>query len=316
MTQITGLPERVRRSWLLVPASQAEKAVAAPQSNTDVVLLDLVEFVAEKDKPSAREGLAETIRQVGESGVDVFTLIDSELLYADLHSCVCPELTGVVVSHLETVAQVEEADKLIGQLEDERGIPPGTLEIVVSLDTAKANQDAFEIASASTRISGLTLGRAELVMDLRPEPSGEIHLMQYLMQKLITVAGAIGVPAYGAWWRSPDRGLLATPENTFEAAFRGRAIGFKGSFCVLENQVAPLNQGFTPGAKEVEEASKLLEAYQAAVSAGTASIRQGDRIIDFGTALQAQALIDRAAACEAYDNAKVDALAGRPVPAP
>lgn len=316
MTQITGLPERVRRSWLLVPASQAEKAVAAPQSNTDVVLLDLVEFVAEKDKPSAREGLTETIRQVGESGVDVFTLIDSELLYADLHSCVCPELTGVVVSHLETVAQVEEADKLIGQLEDERGIPPGRLEIVVSLDTAKANQDAFEIASASTRISGLTLGRAELVMDLRPEPSGEIHLMQYLMQKLITVAGAIGVPAYGAWWRSPDRGLLATPENTLEAASRGRAIGFKGSFCVLENQVAPLNQGFTPGAKEVEEASTLLEAYQAAVSAGTASIRQGDRIIDFGTALQAQALIDRAAACEAYDNAKVDALAGRPVPAP
>ena len=290
--------------------------MVAPQSNTDVVLLDLVEFVAEKDKPSAREGLTETIRQVGESGVDVFTLIDSELLYADLHSCVCPELTGVVVSHLETVAQVEEADKLIGQLEDERGIPPGTLEIVVSLDTAKANQDAFEIASASTRISGCTLGRAELVMDLRPEPSGEIHLMQYLMQKLITVAGAIGVPGYGAWWRSPDRGLLATPENTFEAAFRGRAIGFKGSFCVLENQVAPLNQGFTPGAKEVEEASKLLEAYQAAESAGTASIRQGDRIIDFGTVLQAQALIDRAAACEAYDNAKVDALAGRPVPAP
>ena len=290
--------------------------MAAPQSNTDVVLLDLVEFVAEKDKPSAREGLTETIRQVGESGVDVFTLIDSELLYADLHSCVCPELTGVVVSHLETVAQVEEADKLIGQLEDERGIPPGRLEIVVSLDTAKANQDAFEIASASTRISGLTLGRAELVMDLRPEPSGEIHLMQYLMQKLITVAGAIGVPGYGAWWRSPDRGLLATPENTLEAASRGRAIGFKGSFCVLENQVAPLNQGFTPGAKEVEEASKLLEAYQAAVSPGTASIRQGDRIIDFGTALQAQALIDRAAACEAYDNAKVDALAGRPVPAP
>ena len=59
----------------------------------------------------------------------------------------------------------------------------------------------------------------------------------------------------------------------------------------------------------------MLEAYQAAVSAGTASIRQGDRIIDFGTALQAQALIDRAAASEAYDNAKVDALAGRPVPA-
>ena len=30
----------------------------------------------------------------------------------------------------------------------------------------------------------------------------------------------------------------------------------------------------------------------------------------------AQALIDRAEACEAHDKAKIDALAGRPVPAP
>jgi citrate lyase subunit beta/citryl-CoA lyase len=300
----------------MVPASEADRAVAAPKSNTDVVLLDLVEFVAEQDKPSAREGLIETVRQVRESGTDVFALVDSELLYADLHACVCPELTGVVISHLESVAQVEEADSLIGQLEDERGIPPGALELIVSLDTAQANQDAFDIASASSRITGLTLGRAELVMDLRPEPSGEIHLMQYLMQKLITVAGAIEVPAYGAWWRAPDRGLLATPENTGEAALRGRAIGFKGSFCVLENQVAPMNQGFTPGDQEVAEAGKLLESYRAAVSEGTASIRQGDRIIDSGTAIQAQALVNRAAACEAHDKAKVDALAGRPMPAP
>ena len=82
------------------------------------------------------------------------------------------------------------------------------------------------------------------------------------------------------------------------------------------NQVAPLNEGFTPTAQEVAEAGKLLEAYRAAVAGGTASIRQGDRIIDAGTALQAQVLIDRAAACEAHDKAKVDALAGRPVPAP
>jgi citrate lyase subunit beta/citryl-CoA lyase len=140
--------------------------------------------------------------------------------------------------------------------------------------------------------------------------------MQYLMQKLITVAGAIGVPAYGAWWRAPDRGLVATPDNTEDAALRGRAIGFKGSFCVLEDQVAPINQGFTPSAQEVAEAGKLLESYRAAVSEGSASIRQGDRIIDSGTALQAQALIDRSEACEAHDKAKIGALAGRPVPAP
>ena len=301
---------------MLTPASKADRVEAAVRSDADVVLLDLVEFVAEKDKPSAREGLTEAVRQIRTSAAEVFVQVDQELLFADLHACVCPELTGIVIARLESAAQVEQADALLGQLEDERGIPPGTLEIVASLETAQGNQDAFQIASASPRISGLTLGRAELVMDLRPEPSGEIHLMQYLMQRLVTVAGAAGVQPYGAWWRAPDRGLMATPENTGNAAFRGRAIGFKGSFCVAENQVGPMNSGFTPGPQEVDEARRLLAQYQAAVAEGAASIRGADRIIDAGTALQAQALIDRALACAAHDQSKGDAQAGRPVPAP
>jgi len=104
MTNNNNLPGTVRRSWLMASASQVDKAVAAPQPNVDVVLLDLVEFVAEKDKPAAREGLTEIVRQVRESSVDVFAQVDSELLYADLHAWVCPELTGVVISHLESVA--------------------------------------------------------------------------------------------------------------------------------------------------------------------------------------------------------------------
>ena len=316
MTNNPNRTNKIRRSWLLTPASNEERIAAAGQSDSDVVLLDLVEFVAEGDKPSAREGLADAVRKVREGAAEVFAQVDQELLFADLHACVCPELTGVVIARLESAAQVEEADALLGQLENERGIPPGTLEIVASLETAQANQDAFEIATASPRITGLTLGRAELVMDLRPEPSGEIHLMQYLMQRLITVAGAVGVQPHGAWWRAPDRGLLATPKNTGEAAFRGRAIGFKGSFCVLENQVGPMNAGFTPGPQEVSEARQLLERYQAAAADGAASIRQGDRIIDAGTARQAQILIDRATKIAVHDKAKADAQAGLPVPAP
>lgn len=316
MINKANLPAKIRRSWLLTPASSEERIEAACQSNADVVLLDLVEFVAEGNKPSARENLAEAVRRVREGAAEVFAQVDQELLYADLHACVCPELTGIVIARLESAAQVEEADALLGQLEHERGIPPGTLEIVASLETARANQDAFRIATASPRISGLTLGRAELVMDLRPEPSGEIHLMQFLMQRLITVAGTAGVQPYGAWWREPDRGLLATPKNTGEAAFRGRAIGFKGSFCVLENQVEPMNNGFTPAQQEVSDARQLLEQYQAAVADGAASIRRGDRIIDSGTARQARILIDRVSAIAAHDKAKADAQAGLPVPAP
>jgi citrate lyase subunit beta/citryl-CoA lyase len=130
-------------------------------------------------------------------------------------------------------------------MEEERGVAPGTVNIVPALETAPGNFAAYDIGRASPRICGLTLGRADLIMDLRPEPSGEIHLMTYLMQRLVTIAGALDVTPIGAWWRAPDRGLLATPENTYEAAKRGRAIGFKGAMCLRANQVEPLNRAFS-----------------------------------------------------------------------
>ena len=312
---------KIRRSWLLVPMSKADRLPQARQAHADVVVLDLAEFVTEEDKPAAREGVRTAINALQGCGVEVFAQVDAELLYADAYACVWPGLTGVLISRLESSGQVAEADTLLSQLEDARGILPGTLEIVAALETAKGNHAAYDISRASQRVSGLTLGRADLIMDLRPEPSGEIHAMPYLMQRLITVAHATGVMPIGAWWRAPDRGLLATPDNTYQAARRGRAIGFKGSLCMLDSQVAPLNRGFTPAAEEMEAARQLLTAYSAGVAEGAAAIRQndhvqGERIIDRGTATQAQHLLALADACATRDQEKVEALSHPPLAIP
>ena len=179
---------KIRRSWLLVPMSKADRLAQARQAHADVVVLDLVEFVTEEDKPAARERVRVTINALQGCGADMFAQVDAELLYADLHACVWPGLTGVVISRLEAPAQVAEADTLLSQFEDARGLVPGTLEVVAALETAQGNYAAYDICRASSRVSAMTLGRADLIMDLRPEPSGELHLMPYLMQRLITVA--------------------------------------------------------------------------------------------------------------------------------
>jgi len=235
----------MRRSWLLVPASKAEQVAAAPRAGADVIVLDLVELVAEEDKFETRERLQGAVAAVSAGGVEVFVQIDPELCYADLHACVWPGLAGVVVSRAESPQQIVEIDEQLGRLEHERGILPGALKIVAALETARGNHAAYDVARASPRVCGLTLGRADLVMDLRPEPSGEIHLMPYLMQRLIIIARAAGVTPVGAWWRAPDRGLLATPEHSYQAGQRGRAIGFKGAMCLRANQVEPLNRAYS-----------------------------------------------------------------------
>ncbi len=309
--------DKIRRSWLLVPMSQPDRIAAAPQAGADVIILDLVEFVAEPDKPAAREAVAGNLNEVKAGGAEVFVQIEPDLMLADLRAAVWPGLTGIVVSRAESAEQIARIDAIISALESERGLLPGSVEIVASLETAPGNHRGFEIATASPRIWGLTLGRADLIMDLRPEPSGEIHLMQYLMQRLVTIAAAARKTPVGAWWRHPDRGLLATPANTRAAAQRGRAIGFKGSFCVLDNQVGPLNQGFTPSESEVAAARCIQQIYADATESGAiATVTHEDRFLTPDIVRQYANVLALADACATRDMFKTAAVDGRPVPVP
>ena len=310
-------PSEVRRSWLLVPVSHPGRVSAAPSAGADVIVLDLTEFVAEHDKPAAREILRDCIAPAKAAGAEVFVQIDPELMLADLNAAVWPGLDGIVVSRAGTADQVRAIDSTISELESQRGMLPGSVDLVLCLETAMGNHDGFEIAAASSRTWGISLGRADLVMDLRAEPSGEIHLMQYLMQRLVTLASATGTVPLGAWWRFPDRGLLATPENTLAAAQRGRAIGFKGSFCVVDNQVRPLNEGFTPSEPEVAVAYGLLEAYTAATASGSIStVSIDERVLTPDIVRQAENTVALAEACSTRDRFKAAAVDGVPIPIP
>ena len=309
--------DKIRRSWLLVPMSQPERIAAITASGTDVAVLDLVEFVAERDKPAAREAVPGSLDAAKGGGAEIFVQVDPELLLADLSAAIWPGVSGVVISRLESADQIGRADELIATLESERGLLPGSVEIVASLETAAGNHDGFAIATASDRIRGITLGRADLTMDLRPEPSGEIHLMEYLMQRLVVLAGATGKTPLGAWWRAPDRGLLATPANTLEAARRGRAIGFRGSFCVLDNQVPALNEGYTPSPEESDAADDQLVTYADATRSGTESIAVvGGRTLTLDIIRQYAHMSALASASAVRDEFKAAAVAGRPIPLP
>jgi citrate lyase subunit beta/citryl-CoA lyase len=223
-----------RRSWLVVPVSKPDLIARAAKSGADVIVLDLAEFVVEADRESARMNFAAALQSARSAGAEVFAQVDPTALYEDLNACVHPGLAGIVITRAESVGEVAEADTLLARFESDRGIAAGTVQIVPALETARGNHAGYEIARASSRICALTLGRADLIMDLRAEPSNEIHLMPYLMQRLIVIA----------WWRAPDRGLYATADNTYAAGQLGRAIGFKGALCLVDQQVEPLNRAY------------------------------------------------------------------------
>jgi citrate lyase subunit beta/citryl-CoA lyase len=267
---LTGQP--VRRSWLLVPAHRTDLVELVDSFGADVIVLDLEDLVHDQRKHAARANIRAGIERARRGGAEVFVRCDLELLYADLDASVWRGLQGIVLPKVTSVAQVHEAEDLLAHFEAERGVMQAgllheinefdeprsvanSLELHLSLENAEGNQVAPELIASSARIRSVSLGRADLVMDLRGEPNGELHLMPFLMQRLIIVAGATGVMPIGAWWQATSRGLRDSPENTERAARRGWRAGFKGGLCVDPEQVAALNAGFTPSDESAEWAA-------------------------------------------------------------
>ena len=279
----------VRRSWLLVPGHRSDLVAHADALDADVVVFDLEDLVHDERKHAARENIRPGIERARRGGAEVFVRCDLELLYADLQAAVWRGLQGIILPKVTSVQQVHEAEAILSHFEAERGVmqagllheinefdEPRTvdnsLELHLSLENAQGNEAALELLSASPRIRSVSLGRADLVMDLRGEPSGELHLMPFLMQRLIVVANVAGVTPIGAWWQASSRGMRAGVDETEHAARLGRLAGFKGALCVDPEQIAPLNRGFTP-----EGASGQDGEWAAACQARDESKRQAMR---------------------------------------
>ncbi len=237
------MEQNPRHSWLLVSPLEDAKLEDAIRSHPHVFVVDLVETVAESRRAQARDSARSAVTKFSASS-QVFGLAHRDTLKADLDALVCPGLDGVLISSTQSAQDVLDCGALLTDLEADRGLAPGAIRIVPSLDTALGNHQAMQIATAAPRVWGLTLGRADLEMDLRPEPSGEFHLLPHLMQRLAIVAGAAGITPLGAWWRPPARGLLAGVDDTYHAAVRGKAMGLQGAIVLADHQVAPVNRAY------------------------------------------------------------------------
>ena len=265
----------VRRSWLIVPAHDNDRLAEAASSRADVVVLDLQDTVHDSSKHVARDNIRDAISDMRDAGSEVFVRVDIELIYADLVASVWRGLTGIVIPGVSNVEQVMDAASILTDLESQRGVvkpppvgdvreaddprgPEQALEIHLSLDTGRGNWDAQQLLKASNRVKSISLGRADLVMDLRGEPSGDLHQMEYLMQRLIVIATALNVEPVGAWWRATSRGLVAGYDDTLQAAIDGRMAGFRGGLCMRTRQVKPMNTGYTPSADEVSHAEEVI----------------------------------------------------------
>ena len=80
---------------------------------------------------------------------------------------------------------------------------------------------------------------------------------------------------------------------------RSRRLGFVGASRIHPLQVAVLNEEFAPPAEEVENARRMVAAYDAALAAGTGAVQFEGKMIDIPVVERARTVLARDAAIRA-----------------
>jgi citrate lyase subunit beta/citryl-CoA lyase len=235
-----------RRSWMILPAHDPAAVMRHQEFKPDVAVLDLEYSVPPKSKEVARSGLGTLVRKIGDSQVRAFVRIDRETRWADVRAAVFRGIKGIVFPGAEEPEEVVELGDLITAMEKERGVDPGITELVLMLESAKGFWNAASLAQASPRVTALGVGRIDLTMRLGPVPQGEFRLYRFLMTRALVAARMLDKQPLGAFWRPGSRGGVASKESTVKAAREARIMGFTGCLCAAPEQVASVNEGFTP----------------------------------------------------------------------
>jgi citrate lyase subunit beta/citryl-CoA lyase len=298
----------VRRSSLIFPVNVQRFVDKAYMRGADCIIMDLEDSVPEDEKDSARALIRGCVPIVGKGGGDVAVRINSPIEHArkDLEASVWPGLACVSLPKVESGEEVQVRERMISELEKERGISPGTIKIAVAVETALGVVKAYEIASASPRIVTMGVGAEDLTREIGIQTSVEGRELWYARSKVLMDAYAAGVQPMGLVGVEPF--TWREPEKTYDAAVNSRKLGFKGAQSIHPAPIPYLNKGFSIPDDEVVYMRRALRAFEEGLRKGTASVNVDGRMIDIATAERCRRILERADAIAGMEKRKNEAL--------
>ena len=301
----------VRRSGLTMPVNNSRFVNAAWTRGCDFINLDLEDSVPESQKPYARTLIKSAIATAAKGGAEIFVRINHDYVRADLEGVVWPGLKRVNYPKAETAEEIRKLDAIISELEHQRGIRPGTVEIGANIETAVGVANGYEIASASPRIKDFGGGTGyDMSRDLGVEMFVGFDQFVYGKGELELITRALGLEIHRAGPFVPNTtGSVSDAERAFREAEASRKSGFRQGGGLHPNVVEPQNKGFTPTPEEIEDARWVLERYRALQRTGKVWEEGNGRVIDIYEARRAEELLEWADLVAERDAEKAAAVA-------
>ncbi|MGE3909624.1 MAG: CoA ester lyase [Chloroflexota bacterium] len=297
----------VRRSSLILPVNVRRFVERAFTRGADAIVLDLEDSIPPREKAAARTLVQEAIGLAGRGGADVLVRINKpfHLAVPDLDAAIWPGLTGIVFPKVESPVEVQIIDRLIAEREMARGLPVGSIDVSILVESALGVQYMSEIACASPRIVALSLGAEDFTRDIGVQPSVEGEEQAYGKGMVIVAARLAGIQPQGL---SSTLANFSDLEGLARSASRAQRLGFKGASCIHPAQVPVLNRCFAPTEEEVDYAGRVIEVYEETEAAGRASVSLDGKMIDIPIVDRARTLIARAEAIAAREARTLAAL--------
>jgi citrate lyase subunit beta/citryl-CoA lyase len=289
------------RSFLFAPGNHARRVEKALTLDADAVILDLEDAVATAEKPATRETIAAALERPRRGLLYVrVNAVDTEFCYGDLVAIVRRALDGVILPKVESTAGLATVDWLLAQLERDRGLPPGGIDLIPIIETARGLDRLGAILAAGTRVRRVAFGAGDFTLDVNMAWSRDEAELAHARATIVTASRAAGIeaPLDTVWVDLPDRDGLEASART------ALGFGFQGKMCIHPDQIAIVNRVFTPSDEEIAFAERVAAAFVKAEAEGSAAIQLDGKFIDYPIVYRAQRVLQRISAIRAWEGAR------------
>jgi citrate lyase subunit beta/citryl-CoA lyase len=230
------------RSWLLVNGAQEDRFAPAVRSRADIVILDIEDAVAPKDKVTARDNVTRWLAAGNSEWVRI-NGFGTQWWADDLAALAGSSVGGVMLAMAESVDHVTETAKRLP------GVP-----IVALVETARGLERITEIAAAKGTFR-LAFGIGDFRRDtgFGDNPA----TLAYARSRFTIAAKAAHLPSA---IDGPTIGSSAL--KLIEASAVSVEFGMTGKICLTPDQCPAINEGLSPSQDEISWAREFFAEYE------------------------------------------------------
>lgn len=284
------------RSWLFIPGDSERKLAKARKVDADAFIIDLEDAVLPERKAAARaltqEYLTSGERVDGKQYWVRVNPINHGDCEDDLETVLASRPDGIVLPKTNHAEEVRQLGRRLDILEMNRDLPSHSISILpLVTETPVALFSLGDYANPTERLVGLSWGAEDLAAAVgastnRDEFGHWTSPFQLARNLCLFAAHAAGVHAIDTIF-SDFRDLSGLEESCHFA----RRDGFTGKLAIHPDQVAVINQAFTPSMEEIERAQAIVALFDAHPGAGVLSL--DGAMVDRPHLHQARRLLER-----------------------